>query len=412
MSYPPQPPASPQLPTHPQFPTRALSQRRKQQSLVLPIIFVVLGSLGTLIGMLVVLERPPLMSFVAVATFTVVLLLGVWFLHWLDRWEPEPPLFVLAAFLWGAGVSALISGIVNSIALIITEDMSLVAMYSAPLIEESTKGMFLVIVLLTTRRGRAEFNSLTDAIVYGGMVGLGFAWVEHISYALMPETMSESLQIVVVRLILTAYLHPMLTIIVSVGLWAGVNARGAMRFGYPFLGWCTAVVLHFLHNGSTEVFGDNGLLIVAGMELLLFIGLIVLGVHARREERRRVERQLPALVHFGWITPLEAGWLANLEARKRMIKAAGPERGLLRDFIQNTTELALLRARLDADRTGQPPVELLQLHAELVDLVVLQRAEVQRVLSGASGWTPMQGHPGQQWAPPVSAPAAPRRQQW
>lgn len=394
------------------YPTRRLSQRRKQQSLVLPIVFVVLGSLGTLVGMLVVLDRPPMMSMVAVITFTIVALLGVWFLNWLDRWEPEPPLFVIAAFVWGAGVSALISGIVNTIALIVTEDMTKVAMFSAPLIEESTKGLFLVIVLLTTRRGRAEFNSLTDAIVYGGMVGLGFAWVEHISYALMPETMGESIQIMVIRLILTAYLHPMLTIIVSVGLWAGVNARGIMRLGYPFLAWCLAVLLHFLHNGSTEVFGDNGLFIVAGMELVLFICLIALGVRARREERQQVERQLPAMVHFGWITPLEAGWLADLGARKRMIQSAGSEHSLLRDFIQNSTELALLRSRLDADSSGSPSRELLQLHSELVELVALQRAEVQRVLSGGSGWAPMEGQPGQLWAPPSLTPGAPRTPRW
>ena len=29
---------------------------------------------------------------------------------WVDRWEPEPPRLLLAAFLWGAGISVLSSG--------------------------------------------------------------------------------------------------------------------------------------------------------------------------------------------------------------------------------------------------------------------------------------------------------------
>src|SRR5205085_6469186 len=32
---------------------------------------------------------------------------------WVDRWEPEPPRLLLAAFLWGAGVSVLGAAMVN-----------------------------------------------------------------------------------------------------------------------------------------------------------------------------------------------------------------------------------------------------------------------------------------------------------
>lgn len=366
----------------------------------MPIIFLIVGGLATALGLLVFLERPVAQSLVAVTTFTVVLAAGVWFLHWLDRWEPEPPLFVLGAFLWGAGVSALISGIVNTIVLYTTESETATAMFSAPLIEESTKGLFLVIVLLSTRRGRAEMNSLTDAIVYGGMVGLGFAWIEHISYALMPETMAESTQIIFVRLLLVAYLHPMLTIIVSIGIWAGLNARGAMRLVWPFLGWCLAVALHFLHNGSMELMGTAGLFVAAAIELAVFIGLIIVGIRARGRERDMVARQLPALVHFGWISPLEAGWLHDLGARRRMVAAAGKDRPLLRDFIQNTTELSLLRGRLDSVTRGQPPASWIALHRELAELVSHQRPEVHRILSRGNGWAPMPAQPGHSWGAP------------
>lgn len=355
--------------------------RHKLQAFVVPLIALILGALGTLLGMLVVLERPLVTSLLSVGVFTLVAMAGVWFLRWLDRWEAEPPLFVIGAFLWGTGVSALISGIFNSLFLAVTNDMRITAMYSAPFIEESTKALFLVIVLLTSRRGRAEFNSLTDAILYGGMVGLGFSWIENISYALQPETLSESLQMIVVRLLLVAFLHPMLTIIVAIGIWLGMNARSVMRWVFPFLGWCLAVLLHFLHNSSTTFFGTSGLFLAAGIEVLVFTSLIVLGVRSRNREKQTVQAQLPVMVHNGWITPTQAGWLATLEARRQVVSRAGGSRDLLKDFIQNTTELALLRARLDRDRTGRPPAEWLRLHRELVDLVLRQRDQVEGALA-------------------------------
>lgn len=386
-----------QSPVLSQYPAYVQAHKHKQQAVLVPIIFLVIGGLATLLGMLVVLDRPLTQSFVAVATFSIVLAIGLWFIHWLDRWEPEPPMFIIGAFVWGAGVSALISGIVNTVVAYSTQSQQAAASFSAPLIEESTKGLFLVVVLLSTKRGRAELNSLTDVIVYGGMVGLGFSWIEHITYAMTPETMGESTQVILVRLLLVAYLHPMLTIIVCVGIWAGINATGAMRFGWPILAWVLAVALHFLHNTSVVLMGGAGLIVAAVIEIVVFVGLIILGVKARHRERDTVMQQLPALVHFGWITPLEAGWLHDLAARRNMIASAGGDKRLLKDFIQNVTELSLLRGRLESNTDGQPPAAWIGLHRELTQLVSSQRGEVHRILSGGGGWSPMEGRPGQSW---------------
>lgn len=393
-------PNQPPYPAAIPHPAHAAAIRHKRQSMVLPMIFIVLGALGTLVGMLVVLERPVTQSVLVIVVFTVLLLIGVLVLRRLDRWEPEPPHYVIGAFLWGAGVSAFISGIVNTIVLFSTSDLSFTAMYSAPLIEESTKAAFLVLVLLSTRYGRAEFNSLTDAMVYGGMVGLGFAWIEHIGYALSAETLEDSLSIILIRVALVSYLHPILTMIVAIGIWKGVTSRGLMRVGYPVLGWALAVVLHWLHNGSTQLMGAAGLGVAAVVEIVVFIALVIIGVRSRRQEHAEIVRQLPAMVYFGWITPLEAGWLADKDARKRLVEAATTDKRTLRDFIQNSTELALLRGRLDAVTDGRHQKELIQLHGELADLVSHQRPIVQQILSGRSGWAPMNPQPGPAWGPP------------
>nr|WP_257911002.1 PrsW family intramembrane metalloprotease [Janibacter limosus] len=55
----------------------------------------------------------------------------------------------------------------------------LTAVISAPLVEETTKGAFLLVMWLLMRR---EFNGLTDGIVYAGIVAAGFAFTENIQY--------------------------------------------------------------------------------------------------------------------------------------------------------------------------------------------------------------------------------------
>jgi RsiW-degrading membrane proteinase PrsW (M82 family) len=52
---------------------------------------------------------------------------------------------------------------------------------AAPLIEESAKGLFLVGIVVFRR---AEVHGLLDGIIYGALVGIGFAFVEDIVYYL------------------------------------------------------------------------------------------------------------------------------------------------------------------------------------------------------------------------------------
>ena len=59
----------------------------------------------------------------------------------------------------------------------ISDDTSLAVV--APVTEEATKGAFLLLLLWWRR---AELDGVLDGIVYAGMVGIGFAFVENILY--------------------------------------------------------------------------------------------------------------------------------------------------------------------------------------------------------------------------------------
>lgn len=377
-------------------PTRPAAALRKRQSLAMPLAVIILGGLATVLVLSDVFATPLSHTLPLAVLFMAVTAVGVWFFWWLDRWEPEPPRLLIAAFLWGAGLSTLVSGFVNLMVAIAADSWAVAAVFSAPLIEETTKGLFLVLVVLTSPFGRAEFNSKTDAIVYAGYVGMGFTLAEDMTYVLMGDSGAEGLQIALLRIATGAFNHSIFAILTALGIWAGVNARGAMRLVWPFLGWLGAVGLHFLHNFGVG-FGVPGIAVAVGVELVVFAVIIRLALANRRAERDNLAQQLPVLVAQGWISPREGGWLADTNARREQLATAKqqgkPQHQLLADFIQNATELAFLRARLDRQPRGSIAAEHLHTHAMLVGVLNLQRPLVDQVL-GAGSWQPMQGRPG------------------
>jgi len=110
-------------------------------------------------------------------------------LLWLDRHEKEPMALLSIAFLWGACVATSISAPVNSVfqalATALTGDAALAgyatAAMSAPFIEELSKGAGVLGIFLVFRD---EFDDVLDGLLYGALVGLGFAWFENITYYL------------------------------------------------------------------------------------------------------------------------------------------------------------------------------------------------------------------------------------
>jgi hypothetical protein len=113
------------------------------------------------------------------------------FIWWLDRYEREPLWLVIGTFLWGA-LGGTIGAIVVSGTLQLGVDAALGrarnsreisaaigAVILAPLVEEATKGLILLILLLSK-----QFDNSTDGLIYGAATGLGFAMTENFLYFL------------------------------------------------------------------------------------------------------------------------------------------------------------------------------------------------------------------------------------
>lgn len=276
---------------------------------------------------------------------------------WLDRFEAEPWRYLLTAFLYGALGSTLLAIVGNLIfgtllgALFGADNQDvLTAVISAPLVEETTKGAFLLVMWLLMRR---EFNGLTDGIVYAGIVAAGFAFTENIQYfagAAMQQGVAGFGWTFVLRGLVTPFLHPMFTSMTGIGVgMAAVSRSMPVKFVAPVLGWCAAVLVHGLWNLSASN-GLPGLITGLGVGFIAFVSFLCFVVWTRRREARVIGQHLVAYVDTGWLSADEVGMLASMKARRAARRWAKYHRGpqgvrSMRSFQDCASELALLRYR-------------------------------------------------------------------
>jgi RsiW-degrading membrane proteinase PrsW (M82 family) len=295
---------------------------------------------------------------------------------WLDRWEPEPTRLLLLAFLWGATVAIVISlALEMATSEVLGKGLTLTVF--GPAIEEAAKGAFLLVMLTGARR--REFDGVVDGLVYGGVTAIGFAFIEDVGYIAQSfgQGTDTGVATVILRLVMAPFAHPLFTSMTGIGIGLAVSRpKSSMTWLYPVAGYVGAVALHALWNSSLA-YGLRGYLLVYGVIMVpTFVGAILVGARHRRRERDVVNRQLPAMVYYRWITPAEAGWLASIGARRAWIRSVAQRQGkqaarALRGFQVAATELAFLRDRVER---GFPPPDAYYLHNELVHALMVSRA--------------------------------------
>lgn len=280
---------------------------------------------------------------------------------WVDRWEPEPSGLLVAAFLWGAGVSVLGAAVVNDTATAIGErslgsgggDL-VAAVISAPLAEEGFKGAFLVGLLWLRRR---EFDGVVDGIVYAGLVAAGFAFTENVLYFGRAFDLDGGVAFVfLVRGVLAPFAHPVFTAITGIAVGFVARRRNLLsRVPLPArvylgAGYLGAVGLHALWNASA---GLGYLPTVYSVIMVpLFGGLIAMVVWLRRREQRVISAALPGFASAGWIAPSEVPLLASQVGRRGWLgevrrRAGEDAAGAVRDYQNAVNELAFLAERVD-----------------------------------------------------------------
>ena len=178
----------------------------------------------------------------------------------LDRDRREPLSALMAAFIGGALVAALAASAINDAVGAWTagtpSDRWVAAVLAAPLLEEVAKAVVLGAVL---RIWLAYFDGVLDGMVYGALVGLGFAMTENLGYFTLaavqggPGGLARSLYL---RGVLQGLIHPVFTAAAGAGFGYARETRSAwVRRLAPVIGLGAAVVQHVVWNGvvSAEV---------------------------------------------------------------------------------------------------------------------------------------------------------------
>jgi RsiW-degrading membrane proteinase PrsW (M82 family) len=334
--------------------------RTRRDSAAFTVTVSVLVAVGGLLMLLILaLSGAPAIMFLATVLAAVPVVPLVLCYLWLDRYEPEPRRLLAAGLLWGAFVAtiaAILIGGVGGLVVPFTQEQSLAIV--APVTEEASKGLFLLLLLWWRR---AELDGVLDGIVYAGMVGIGFAFTENILYLAAAYNGSDGVgpggivgitTTFVLRCLLSPFAHPLFTTFIGIGVGIAVSSRKpSVRILAPLGGYVLAVGAHGLWNGST-IFGAQGFF---GVYIVLmvpaFVGLVVLTVWARRSEARMLTVALTDAAQRGLLPATDIGWVVDLRGRRAARQYAQQYAGddgaqAMRDYQQAATELGFLHHRL------------------------------------------------------------------
>lgn len=205
-------------------------------------------------------------------------------LIWLDRYDPEPFWLLGLAFAWGALVAVLVSFVVNTaVGIVVASAVDpqvgqlASAVISAPIFEEGSKGIGLVLLLIFFRR---YFDDILDGIIFAGVIALGFATVENVLYygrGINQGGAGGLMILFVLRGVLSPFAHVSFTAMTGIGCGIARESHNKIiRLVMPVMGYGGAVFLHALWNGMASLGGLDtfliGYLILEVPFFLIFVG--------------------------------------------------------------------------------------------------------------------------------------------
>jgi RsiW-degrading membrane proteinase PrsW (M82 family)/pSer/pThr/pTyr-binding forkhead associated (FHA) protein len=249
---------------------------------ILGISAIVTIVLNSLIG-ISALERNGLSGVLTALIIPLIPAIGISLLvNFIDRYEREPWFLRLAAFLWGAVIAIppallietnLDAFLQNALgpgasSLIRTAFQGL----NAGVTEETVKGLGLLLLFFVLRD---EFDNVTDGIVYGALIGAGFAMVENFVY-FANNSRQYLVFLIVGRIVLGWLSHSTFTVCFGAALGYVRHTRVRWRqIVIPLLGYVCAVGLHSVFD-FIDLFANAIVLASPGNGTVALISLIAI----------------------------------------------------------------------------------------------------------------------------------------
>lgn len=242
-----------------------------------------------------------------------------------DRYEPEPWWLLTVCFFWGATgaiVFSVIFGGIGSFVLTSVVGQSafakgLSATLVAPWVEESFKGVFLLVVWAASALWLRDLDGALDGAIYGGVIGLGFTLTEDVLYIMNATAKAGAAGFgatFVMRTIFGGLGHATFTAMTGLGVGIAAESRSKLvKVIAPIGGWLAAVTLHALHNFLVSFFGMAGVLVkflVFGVFVILFFVLLyVLAFRDRNIVRRGLSDEVGVLLGKNELDRTTSGWM-------------------------------------------------------------------------------------------------------
>lgn len=317
----------------------------------------------------VVAQRGPAPALVGLLLALLPIPLLVALILYLDRLEPEPRALLAAIFGAGAGIAVITALLGRALhtAVITTPELAPHASVTALVpagpaiggaVAAETLNGIVLLALLASRR--TEIDGVEDGVVYGSMVGLGFALVANVyAYAVAWNSGAGAIAEEFARRgVFGPVFQALFTSLIGLGVaYAAARPRAVGREAAILAGWLGAVVLAALWNHSV---GDSGTrLVVTYAILIVALAVVVVAVIA---DRRRVVRLivsfLPDFEHPEVVTADDIRMLASLRLRRLGRHWARLQLGLdgsraMTQYQLAATELAMACRRKSLGQTTE-----------------------------------------------------------
>lgn len=334
------------------------------------------------------LEQNGVSSFLTALTIPLLPAVGIFLLvNFMDRYEREPWFLRLAAFLWGAIIAippalfieTQIDTFLSNWSASHGNNPVLHALYqglNAGITEETIKGLGLILLFIILRD---EFDNITDGIVYGALIGAGFAMIENFTYFALNGRSSLAF-LIVGRIVLGWLGHS--TFMACFGAALGYIRHTRKRWRQlliPLLGYLLAVGLHsffdFVNfqastmirtaaaNGTSMNYALAAIICNYIPPFLAQMGLLYLLIKSLAHEAAIIREFLAVEVSNGTVTIAEYALLQNSFQRTKQERLVWRQQGTrqwLRIKALYQTEIGLAFRKWHVSMGDKPKLGYLQ----------------------------------------------------
>jgi len=223
----------------------------------------------------------------AIVVASVVPLVFLFIVKWLNFFETHRFRFILLALAWGA-ISLELSYL-TAHPMVPVFGRPFVSTHISPFVEEVFKSLVLLYLVR-----RADTTFFVDGAVYGFACGIGFAIAENMLY-LSRVDVDTGVVVGTIRAFISSVGHGSFTAIVGMALAGFPLGRVTHPLARWLVGLTVSITLHTFYNNRAFhnfVFGHTGLLVLAAISFGSFLCVALAILWGLSRERRKLRRSL------------------------------------------------------------------------------------------------------------------------